>query len=337
MYNLIKKVSFFDVVFFIFCFAVSRQYSFFIPQFYVSLLFSVIFACFIWVFYFKGRLRFLPYSSNNSLPFYLMFLPVIIYFFIMGVWPDNSYDTRHFRLFEHIASLKSFQEDGSFYYLSPNPLAAMVFGIFKIFLGMRGALIFNVILLVWALYECREILYKYIKNEKLLLLVLAVILYGSQMAFIQLNVYFVDLFSVPLFLMAFRLVTRGENDDEYAKLMFLSFLLGLLFAFKYTNLAFIVPLGLVGLFNQFKLIKKNPFVLFSGLFFIFPNLPYALYMWLFFKNPVFPYFNAVFKSPYWAIEDYKIAWSGPKSLIESFLWPVMVTWMPERFSQVIPF
>ena len=63
-------------------------------------------------------------------------------------------------------------------------------------------------------------------------------------------------------------------------------------------------------------------------------LPFHAFMWFKTGNPIFLFYNEIFHSPYWKLENFKdIRW-GPLDTYEKILWPLISSFMPNRISEL---
>ena len=132
---------------------------------------------------------------------------------------------------------------------------------------------------------------------------------------------------------------RREDGDARGDLLRVAFLLGLAVAFKITNLTAVValaPLWAHRLFYASRPVsaKLAASLAAASVIFVLPILPYAIYFYRLTGSPLFPLYNDIFRSPYWGTGGGWDARWGPRALWEELLWPLMLPFVPGRFSEL---
>jgi hypothetical protein len=212
----------------------------------------------------------------------------------------------------------------------------MILGFFRSFLGYRAGTLGNFLAMLWIAFIVDKFLLDAIKPAlKRYLFVFLII--SCEYMLIEMNIYMIDLWGIPLLLEALWLINKFEkiNNKNYY-ICYISLMLGLSVALKLTNLAFAIP---ISAFLMYKITISNMHLkpahsVFCVIAFLFPLLPDSLYMYLQTSNPIFPLYNKFFRSPYWELENFKDGRWGPQNLFEVLAWPVMSFFVPERFSEL---
>lgn len=142
----------------------------------------------------------------------------------------------------------------------------------------------------------------------------------------QQGLYFTEILA-GVFVMegVFLLISPCEQRKE--GLLF-AFYLGLSAAMKLNNGIYIVPLLVLYLWKNRRLLTAK--ILAGGMLLAFvPVLPYALYNFVTTKNPVFPFANAVFGLSEVASMEGAFGRWGPQTWWETLLWPWMACLFPD--------
>jgi hypothetical protein len=219
-----------------------------------------------------------------------------------------------------------------------NPAPDIVTGICRTILGYRLGTIANLLVMLWTAQLVEKFLRPYIVRKRLRLCGVLLIVMVEHMLF-EINNYMADLLAVPLMLEATLLVMSArEAGGERRRMIRIALLLGASVAFKLTNIATIIPIVLVYAYFILRqrdwwrgMIASLPL---SLLAFIAPLAPFSLYIYGETGSPVFPVFNGIFKSPFWpAHSGWDGRW-GALGLKETLAWPVLMTFKPERLSEL---
>lgn len=119
-----------------------------------------------------------------------------------------------------------------------------------------------------------------------------------------------------------------------------AFLLGAAASLKLTNAVVIPPLALVcayrALAGSGRLAPKRlaRALLVSAVAFAAPLLPFCVYLYCLTGNPLFPIANKLFRSPFWPTGGGWDARWGPAGFFETLAWPALVSFEPERHSEL---
>ena len=213
----------------------------------------------------------------------------------------------------------------------------MVAALFRDILGYRAGTIVNLLIAIWIAKVVERfftgLIFPLWKRYVVILVIMS-----CEYLLMNLNSYMVDLLSIPLLLEAVWLLTvfdKIRNKRYYS--LYIMLLLGLSVSLKLTNLAFVIPILAAFILTMAKEPQGRPSfgnALPMFLVFLFPLLPYSIYMYVQTSNPIFPFYNGIFKSPYWPFENFKDLRWGPKSLLETVVWPVIAAIKPSRVSEL---
>ena len=335
-----RKMALGDVVMFFFIVAFVRQYLWVVEDnasaWYLTLPVSFI----AWFFYVATRED--P-AEKTKLPFWVVVaLPLLLVYALRVAFPDLSFDVLSYRLFHGERSLRGpLLQAGDFFPTAVplNPVADMAQGIFRHLFGYRLGTLVNLLALVWAGQIVDRILHKLIAGAWPRAVCVLLVLFAEHVLF-EISTYMVDLLALPLMLEATYLTLRAnEAKNRRLNLVHIAFLLGASAAFKFTNLAAVVPLIFIctykalryGWFSRTQLLTTAMLALIA---FVAPLLPFSIYIYSLTGNPVFPIANVFFKSPYWPTHGGWDARWGPHNFWETLIWPVLSWLKPERHSEL---
>ena len=278
---------------------------------------------------------------QGSLRFWLIVaLPLVVMYVIRLPFPDFNYDVLNYHLINTERALRGWPiGPGDFFpgVLLINPAPDIVDGVFRFALGYRLGTVVNLLAILWAATILNNILRRYIASDTWRCICVLFVVSTEHVLFL-LNLYMVDLLALPLLLEATYQVLRfDEIKRKDRAIVGISLLLGISLAFKLTNLAFVLPLILIGArsYLSHRNEIKMRYVAVAAVAFLIPILPFSLYMYIQTGSPIFPYFNKFFRSPYLEAKNYDVPWLGPKSWLEKVLWPFWSYYFPERLSPMI--
>ncbi len=216
------------------------------------------------------------------------------------------------------------------------PIADRVFYMFRALLGFRLGTLPGYLLLVVIFYECKKIL-KVLLKDKIkdkYLSILSILPIFTFIVMQQIGTYYIDNFSVVMIL-EFVYVLIAESKGilkNKPQLYYLALIAGISVCIKITNVIYLaLPLVYVLLANikDIKQIKWYDYILLI-ITAVLPMLPYLLDAIIQTGSPVFPYYNTIFKSEYYAQENWLDRRYGPKNIIQFLLWPIYITKHPEK-------
>jgi len=273
--------------------------------------------------------------------FAIVVAPLFVFFFLRAPFPSLDIDNLNYHLINTQRALRGWPMiEGDFFpgTLLVNPAPDMAFGVVRALVGHRLAPVLNIAVLVWLGSLLNEIFALFIKR-KAVRYIAVLFAIGTDHVLYLVNLYMVDLLSLPLLLSALLLTIRFSRAANKANaLMRIALWLGIAVAFKLTNLCFALPILLLLLFELWRAYKAGehfPRVKhFTAAIIIgaLPSLFFFGYMYYQTGNPVFPYLNNVFHSDMMLPLGYRDLAHGPENLWQAVLWPVLSFIYPERLS-----
>ena len=269
---------------------------------------------------------------------------IFVFFAVKAIQPDMSADTQSYHLAVQIPGFV----DNLHYHVNPGRfqmygfrLAERMFYPFRMLLGLRmGTLLNAAVMLV--IYRQTAVFLEQTKTQLTIknrwfnnASVLAFLIVSRFELLQESGTYMVELIAIPFFLEMVFLLLREPEEARAGREAFVFCLIGgCFFAMKMTNIVYLAPLILLYLW---KIRKSVTAPLFAGCL-VTGCLPVSIYLFyngLTTGNPVYPYYNAIFKSPYFPLYDFKDTRWGPSGLKELLLWPYyMVRWPEYRLSEV---
>lgn len=327
-----------ECIFFLYLLVLIRQYSWIISNNAIAWMVTVIATVLVWCIFVSIN----PPNRTNplrSIAFWLIVVsPVFLFFILRLPFVDISYDVLNYHLMSSIKSLNGTLFDFKFPIYILNTLPDMIVGIFRLVLGYRLGTIVNVFVLVWLAVELDNYLESIIINDITRYVAILVAIMGTENILYLINSGMTDLYFLPLLIRVIFILKILPDNHKIVHLIvpYISFLLGMALALKYTNITAIIPIIFVGVY----IISKNririaPATLFLSLiFFVLPLVPFTFWILYTTHNPVFPFFNNIFHSPYWSLSYYKSTLLGPTNLKEALIWPVLTVFAPGRISEI---
>ena len=289
--------------------------------------------------------------------FYIGALFLLFFGFCKGIQPDTSSDVQNYHILAQLPGFTSYFADnvasGDFQ-LFGFRLPDRLFYLFRMLLGYRMGTILNsvVMILVYLqvigllnmlcgkrLASIRQKIDASFKHNLLLQIlfkesVLAFILVFYHDVCIQTATYMVDILPIPFALEMLRLVLKKRTNSK-PELLYFALLAGLFFGMKMTNIIFIIPMLVLFVIKNREGLSPQILIGCAGLCAL-PASVYFVYNGAITGNPVFPYFNALFRSEYYPLQNFKDRRWGPSNLDEIILWPFYMIFMPEYHQSEIP-
>ncbi len=335
-----RHVEYGDIFSFLFVSIIIRQYLWIVDK-NIAWPLTLICAASLLVVHCKFKERALLNENSSKLFFVvLIILPLLLLYFLRASIPDTNFDVINYHITIAQRALNGFPYvKGDFFPTGMHtipPTASMFLGVFRAVLGYRMGTLGNLLILIWTASISDRLLLEVIRTSwKRYVVVLLII--SCEYILVEINSYMVDLLSLPLLLEAVALIISFErisNKKYYT--IYMSLLLGLAVSLRLTNLAFVIPIIMVFAITYIKTaVKPTPqIILLSVAAFLFPLLPYSLYMYHLTSNPIFPYYNHIFKSPFWDLTNLGDLRWGPRTIVETIVWPVITPFVPSRFSEL---
>ncbi|HEX8144159.1 MAG TPA: hypothetical protein VF553_16275 [Pyrinomonadaceae bacterium] len=276
---------------------------------------------------FTGKLSWVAYSA-----------PLLLIFFLRSPFPDHNFDVLNYHLAHMERALRGWPfMPGDFLPTSIqfNPLPDMVAGISKYLLGHRLGPLINTGAMLWTALIAEQILKQFISNKYFLRLA-SIVVISTELVLYLLSTYLVDLLALPLLLEATCLALNFKKiSRKNYTLIHVGLFLGIALAMKLTNLAFVIPIAGLTLYNAYReRASLRPRAILGGtIAALAPAAPFTAYMIRTTGSPVFPFYNKLFRSVLWLPNNISDPINGPKNIIETVLWPLWVYLYPERGSE----
>jgi hypothetical protein len=276
--------------------------------------------------------------------FAIIVAPLLVFFFLRAPFPSLDFDNLNYHLVNAQRALRGWPMiDGDFFpgTLLMNPAPDMVFGVARALVGYRLAPIVNVMVLLWLAHLLNEIFGEFIKGRIPRYFAVLFAIAADHILYLV-NLYMIDLFSLPLLLSALLMTVRFARAANKANaLMKIALWLGIAVAFKVTNACFALPIMLLLLVELWKLYGTRQFpkptqFAYAVIIAVLPSAFFLGYMYHQTGNPFFPYLNNIFHSDLMTQAPYRDFSHGPENLWQKILWPVVSFIYPERLSAMSP-
>ncbi len=215
------------------------------------------------------------------------------------------------------------------------PLADRVFYLFRGMLGYRLGTLPSYLILIPMFYGVKKMLRFLIPAiDQRFLSVISIFPLCTFIILQQTGTYYIDNFSIVFLLeFTYEVMADGESFFENsAQLYYLALLAGIATCIKFTNAIFLTGLIIYLLVKNIKklcIIKWFDYIL-AVTFFLMPLLSYGLDAIRQTGNPFFPYYNKIFKSAYFAKENWLDMRFGPDNLWQFWVWPVYILFHPDE-------
>jgi hypothetical protein len=272
---------------------------------------------------------------------YVVALTLLFIYALRAPFPDLSFDVLNYRLLHSERALRGVFFIAGDWFPTPapfNPAPDIATGITRYLLGYRLGTAINLLAILWAAQIIERLLRPYVRGAwRRSACVLLVVL--AEHVLFEINEYMVDVLAVPVILEAIYLASRPSDEGRTrVDTIRAAFLLGIGATFKLTNLSVVAPVAI--LFARKLLIGRTSaraLVLTTALAaaaFLVPLAPYSIYIYRLTGSPVFPVYNAIFKSPYGKIQNFRDGRWGPDGHAETLAWAVVSSFEPERLSEL---
>jgi len=307
-------------------------------------------ALYIWT---KPREEVNEDGRKPNLPFWLIVvIPLAFVYAMRVVFPDLSFDVLNYRIFHAERALRGFLFLPSDFFPTPapyNPAPDMITGLFRHALGYRLGTIANLLAMIWVAKVVEKLLRPFIRNIWLRAAGVLLAVSAEHLLF-EVNNYMADLLALPLLLEATYLALfsdiggTGKAKIEVRNLACIALLLGMSVALKLTNASVALPIVLLCAYRALRpryreigagsLKQLALKTLLSAVAFIAPLFPFSFYLYRDTGSPVFPVFNGIFKSAFWPAHSIWDPRWGPVEWWEKLLWPILISFEPERLSEL---
>jgi hypothetical protein len=280
-------------------------------------------------------------GSSSKLTLIAYAAPLVAVFLVRVPFPDYNYDVLNYHLEHMERGLRGWPFiSGDFFpsVVQFNPAGDIATGIAKYLLGFRLGVLINLAAILWTASTVERFLRGSIDNEYLRRLGALVVVSTELVLFLQ-SMYLVDLLALPLLAEATLLAAtfKSVGRKRYS-LIHIGLFLGISLAFKISNIAFVIPIGALALYQAY--VCRREFVLppsITGMIaaIVAPAAPFFIFLFMETGSPVFPLYNRVFRSPYWTPDNISVPGIGPQNILQTLLWPFWVCLYPERGSEYL--
>lgn len=281
-------------------------------------------------------------------PFWVVVvLPLVFVYCLRVAFPDQSFDVLNYRLLHAERGLRGFLYLPGEFFPTPapyNPAPDMVTGIFRHVLGYRLGTIANLLAMIWVACIADKLLKPFWPSAWLRAFGVLLAVLAEHLLF-EINNYMADLLALPLLLEATYLtLRRADSENERRDIFCVALLLGMSVAFKLTNASSALP---VVLLCAYRVLFKNRdkwkprrlkelalTTMLCAVAFLAPLVSFSVWLYRETGSPVFPVFNGIFKSVYWHSSNVWDPRWGPSGLWEKLAWPILISFNPERLSEI---
>ncbi|MDQ2855819.1 MAG: hypothetical protein M3R68_05785 [Acidobacteriota bacterium] len=267
--------------------------------------------------------------------------PLVFIFLMRLPFPDYNYDVLNYHLVYMERALRGWPFIANDFFpavVQFNPAADIANGICKYLLGFRLGHILNLAAVLWAASLVERFLRDFIRNNYLRYLGALVVVSTELILFLQ-SIYLVDLLALPLLVEATLLAVNFKSlNRKHYSLIHIGLFLGISLAFKLTNVAFVIPIAALAVYQAYVHRKELALplsVVEMCAVIVAPAAPFYVFMFMETGNPVFPLYNRVFQSRYWTADSGPASVFGPRGILQTLLWPFWVYIYPERGSEFL--
>lgn len=256
-------------------------------------------------------------------------IPYIIIYFIIILHIDDFIDTISY----HLYNQKNPFIDKINFDLLPRsttffPLGDRMNYIFVRFFGYRLGNVLSLYSAITIFYQVKRFLKIIVPEmkEKLVIIFSSIILYTFSVN-LCIGEYSIDIFSVVILLELLHIAIKKNKYFENKKYLFLSFLLaGISIGIKMSNIIFSGVLLAYILFKYYKNLRniKLHDIVICIFLLIIPFGVYMLNNYIQTQNPIFPFANSFFHSNYYEECSARDERLGPKNIIETLIWPIII-------------
>ena len=275
------------------------------------------------------RNRVIIIRERKDIVYWLGVFSILVLGIIKGIVPDTSTDVMKYHL---IAQNPGFMHNFS-YNIAPGdfqlfgfPLPDRMFYLPRFLLGYRMGTIFGSMVLIIIYTQIYEII-KELLDENIAICREKAVGAWKYIIWIttQEGTFALELLKILL----------CQDTEKKQNHVYVAFLCGMLFCIKMTNIVYVVPLLCIYLYRYRKQITIKDFVI-SFFTAILPVCVYLIYNMIETGNPVFPYYNKLFQSVYFPIENFKDTRWGPETIKDYLLWPIYLIFRPGYRQSEIP-
>ncbi len=257
--------------------------------------------------------------------------------------PDVSCDSLNYHLY---LGFKGWHPENSKYEFFPtgihnfSPVLEMIgYGFFQLF-GYRLGTVFSVLAIYFSIYVLYKIFKLILPEKRIWGDIFNTFLFSSAFLsfelFLGIGSYFNDVLVALLTLLGVYFVLKYFKNEKRNDLIIACGLISVSVLGKQTNLYVALAMGIVLIIDLLMLKSKIKFrnVFLAGV--IILSLPGWWYLrnWQITANPIFPFYNSIFKSEYFPLENFHETQFGGANLWQKISWGYFSIFNPERLGQV---
>lgn len=201
---------------------------------------------------------------------------------------------------------------------------------FRFYLGYRLGTIGTFFVFILLYFQVKNLVNKFLKSlsvncNEIYIAAIALACIIVDNVLWSLNLYYVDVFSLPLLLAIIDIVIFAEEQSEW-DILYVAYLAGLIASLKLSNAYMLLALGVIYIFRFRNEIHVKTLLL-AVLVALFPLGVYCVWSMQLTGNPIFPYANSIFKSQYFTTEQSVNdiagfpARFGPENVWQFIFWP----------------
>lgn len=269
-------------------------------------------------------------------------LPLLLYL-NKFLYPDMSFDTINYHLYLPWELFSQRKNENFFPTGLQNFSAFLDLGgyFFRSLFGYRIGTVFNLLcyfLIIFVLVKIIHVLNPKISFFKSLFSSCFLFYISSSFeAYAQLSTYYNDIPSALVVLFAIYFLLKYLKTRKDMDIFISSFVFGLSFLGKNTNIIFVIPFVLLLIYLF--LAKEISFVKFISLLFIFilPSSYFLGHNLFLTGNPVFPFYNGFFRSEYAYPGNFENADFGGITFVDKLFWPIISLITYPRLSELSRF
>lgn len=291
------------------------------------------------VLFILGKKYFAKDSVDMTPELCMGIIVILVYGCLVSVYPDRAWDTYNYHIIAQSPKFRNYF-DGSYFGLGHFQvwgfrLGDRLFYYFRCLLGFRMGTILNTLILAIAytqVYQLLDLVTIHCEKNFLLRLFfnkglwsMVILLYTQSI--LMFGTYYVDVLALPIGLEIVKILVENRKTTSW-EIAYFALLNGIFLSFKLTNIVYVIACVLIFLYLKFRDFKVCNWVAAISLG-LYPSAVYLIYNFLCTGNPVFPYFNAIFRSPYYPLMNWKDERWGGTNLFEKFFWILYAVFKPE--------
>lgn len=296
----------------------------------------------------KGRKYFEVPEMEINLKILVGGFVVIAIGCLKSVYADVSADTFNYHLIMQRPGFRNYFVEHfgkGFFQVYMFRLGDRLFTLFRRILGFRYGTLLSTVILLLCYLQIRNLLKEYLErkeeNKNIVFKIFgstelwALIIVLMHYNLLNVGSYNIDILSLPIGIEILRKMIETLNKEpSEGDIYYVASLSGIWFAFKMTNIVFVVPCVIMYVLLNRKHITLKRFLV-SGLLAVIPCSIYLIVAFFDTGNPVFPFFNSLFQSPYFVKGNFKDNRWGGRTVKEKLFWLIYLVFRPEYRSSEI--